>query len=55
MQRIKNTHGGAGRGQGNKHKYNEPTKTISFRVPLSKVTELKAIINEYLQQFKNNK
>jgi hypothetical protein len=49
---MKNTHGGANRNQGAKPKYNEPTTTIAFRVPVSKVTELKGIIKEYLQQFK---
>lgn len=49
---MKNTHGGAGRCQGNKPKYTEPTKTTAFRIPISKIDEVKQIVKEYLQQFK---
>ena len=49
---MKKTHGGANRGQGRKSPFTEPTKIVSVRSPLSKIPELKAIINEYLNQFK---
>jgi len=48
----KNTHGGAGRGQGNHQKYNEPTKTIAFRCPASKVPEMKVMVKTMLSKWK---
>ena len=41
-------HGGTRNGSGAKPKYNEETKTIAFRCPISKVDELKTIINAKL-------
>jgi hypothetical protein len=49
---YKQKQGGAGRNQGRKLQYNEPTKTIAVRVPISKINELKQIIKEYLNQLK---
>ena len=40
----KEKRGGKRKGSGAKPKYNEPTKTIAFRVPESKVDEVKEII-----------
>ena len=52
MKRKKETRGGTRQGSGAKPKYNEETKTVAFRCPLSKVDELKKIINEKLNEFK---
>jgi len=40
--------GGSSENAGDKPKYNESTKTIAFRCPLSKVDELKTIVNSKL-------
>ena len=50
----KPTHGGHRKNSGAKPKYNEPTKTITFRVPVSKVPEIKQLISDYLKLFTNN-
>jgi hypothetical protein len=42
--------GGSNRNQGAKPKYNEPTTTIAFRVPLSLVNEIKHLVKEQLKQ-----
>jgi hypothetical protein len=44
----KETRGGSRHGSGAKPKYNEPTKTVAFRCPESKVQELKLIVNQKL-------
>jgi hypothetical protein len=44
----KETRGGTRQGSGAKPKYNEQTKTISFRCPLSKVDELKLVVKSKL-------
>lgn len=46
--------GGYRKGSGAKQKYNEPTKTIAFRVPESKIDEVKAIVNELLTTYRKN-
>ena len=38
--------GGARKGSGAKPKYSEKTTTIAFRVPISKVDEVKILIKE---------
>ena len=43
MKKKKETRGGTRQGSGAKPKYNEETKTVAFRCPLSKVDELKII------------
>ena len=40
--------GGKRKGSGAKPKYNEPTKTIAFRCPLSKIDELKLLVKSKL-------
>ena len=40
--------GGARRNAGAKPKYNEPTKTTAFRIPISKIDEVKKIVRDYL-------
>ena len=43
--------GGARNGAGAKPKYNEPTKTIAFRCPISKVDEAKQAVEKLLSGF----
>ena len=47
----KETRGGTRQGSGAKPKYNEQTKTVAFRCPLSKVDELKLIIKSKLSEW----
>jgi hypothetical protein len=44
--------GGKRKGSGAKPKYNEKTTTIAFRVPISKVEEVKEIIKNKQTQWK---
>lgn len=46
--------GGSRKNAGAKLKYSEPTKTIAFRVPISKIDELKSIIKKYLQSYESH-
>lgn len=43
--------GGKRKGAGAKKRYNEETKTISFRCPLSKVDDIKSLINHRLSKW----
>lgn len=43
--------GGTRRNSGAKPKYNEQTKTVAFRCPLSKVDELKLIVKSKLSEW----
>ena len=45
------TRGGTRQGSGAKPKYNEQTKTVAFRCPLSKVDELKLIVKSKLSEW----
>lgn len=47
----KENRGGANRGQGRHNKYGEPTKTFSCRVPVSKKSELAAIVAAALKRW----
>lgn len=47
MEKYKKS-GGTRKGSGAKPKYNEPTTTIAFRVPVSKVDEIKDIVKAKL-------
>ena len=47
----KETRGGTRQGSGAKPKYNEETKTVAFRCPLSKVDELKIILKSKLSEW----
>lgn len=42
--------GGSRKNAGAKPKYNEPTTTIAFRVPLSMVSEIKNIVKNQLKE-----
>ncbi len=43
--------GGSRQGSGAKPKYNEETKTVAFRCPLSKVDELKLVVKSKLSEW----
>jgi len=45
---VNEKRGGKREGAGAKPKYNEPTKTTAFRIPISKVDEVKKIVSDYL-------
>ncbi len=47
----KETRGGTRQGSGAKPKYNEETKTVAFRCPISKIEEVKALINHTLSKW----
>jgi len=51
MAKKKDTRGGTRQGSGAKPKYNEETKTVAFRCPLSKVHELKTIVKHKLSEW----
>ena len=51
MKFKKETRGGTRQGSGAKPKYNEQTKTVAFRCPLSKVDELKIIVKSKLSEW----
>jgi hypothetical protein len=52
MLNEKPKRGGARKGSGAKPQYNEETKTFGVRCPVSKVDELKQIINHKLNEWK---
>lgn len=47
----KNTQGGKRCGAGAKPKYNEKTKTVAFRCPISKLDELKLLVKYKLSEW----
>ena len=51
MVKLKQNKGGKRVGSGAKPKYNEQTKTVAFRCPLSKVYELKIIVKSKLSEW----
>ena len=55
MKIKKKEWGGARQGSGAKPKYSEKTTTIAFRVPISKVDEVKEIIKNKQTQWKLKK
>lgn len=48
----KEKRGGKREGAGAKPKYKEPTKTIAFRVPISKAEEIKKVVKAILKKYK---
>lgn len=46
---MKQLHGGKRQNSGAKPKYNEPTTTIAFRVPISHTDKIKLLIKDYLR------
>jgi hypothetical protein len=51
IDRFGKMSGGKRFNSGNKPKYNEETKTVAFRCPLSKVDELKLIVKSKLAEW----
>ena len=51
MKKKKETRGGTRQGSGSKPKYNEETKTVAFRCPMSKVDELKLVVKSKLSKW----
>ncbi len=51
MVKLKQNRGGKRTNSGAKPKYNEETKTVAFRCPLSKVDELKIIVKSKLSEW----
>jgi hypothetical protein len=51
MKNKKEKKGGTRKGSGAKPKYNEETKTLAFRCPLSKVDELKLVVKSKLSEW----
>ena len=45
-------HGGTRKNAGSKPKYSEPTETVSFRVPISKIEEIKLLITHKLSEWR---
>ena len=50
-KKKKETRGGTRQGSGAKPKYNEGTKTVAFRCPISKVEKLKEIVTAQLSEW----
>ena len=48
MKDTKKTRGGSRKGSGAKPKYGEKTKTIAFRVPMSKLEHVKSLLKTML-------
>jgi len=46
--------GGYRENSGAKPKYNEPTKTTAFRIPISKIDEVKEVVNRMLSGYAEN-
>lgn len=51
MKKKKEKRGGARQGSGAKPKYQEQTKTVAFRCPMSKVDELKLTVKSKLSKW----
>ena len=45
------SHGGKRQNSGAKQKYGEPTKTVTFRIPESKIKDVKKLVSDYLKSF----
>lgn len=54
MKKKEETRGGTRKNAGAKPKYNEQTKTIAFRCPVSKADELKSMIKSKLSEWSSN-
>ena len=50
-KKKKETRGGTRQGSGAKPKYNEQTKTVAFRSPMSKVDEQKLVVKSKLSEW----
>ena len=52
--KIKEKRGGKRENSGAKPKYSEPTKTTAFRIPISKIDEVKEVVNRMLSGYTEN-
>ena len=48
---VNENRGGMRKNSGAKPKYNEPTKTTSFRIPVSKIEEVKKVVGKILNEY----
>lgn len=46
-----NPHGGKRQNSGAKLKYGEPTKIVTFRIPESKIKDVRKLVAEFLATF----
>jgi len=51
---VNEKRGGKRESAGAKPKYNEPTKTTAFRIPISKIDEVKELVNRMLSGYAEN-
>jgi len=51
IKKAKSKRGGKRTGSGQKLKYNEETKTVAFRCPISKVEKLEEIVTAQLSEW----
>ncbi len=51
---VNEKRGGKREGTGAKPKYSEPTKTTAFRIPISKIDEVKEVVNRMLSGYAEN-
>jgi len=51
---VNEKRGGKREGTGAKPKYSEPTKTTAFRVPISKIEEVKEVVSRMLSGYAEN-
>lgn len=51
---VNEKRGGKRESAGAKSKYSEPTKTTAFRIPVSKIEEVKAVVNKMLIGYAEN-
>lgn len=51
---VNEKRGGKRESSGAKPKYNEPTKTTAFRIPISKIKSVKEVVNKMLVGFAEN-
>jgi len=51
MKTKKETRGGTRKGSGAKPKYSETTKTVSFRVPISRIDHVKSLLKTLLDDW----
>jgi len=49
MLNLDKNHGGKRTNSGAKQKYGEPTKMVSFRIPESKIKDVKKLVADYLK------
>jgi len=51
---VNEKRGGKRESAGAKPKYSEPTKTTAFRIPISKIDEVKEVVNRMLSGYAEN-